>query len=108
MTIRSVLTHIVSQLFGLAMALVGCGLLFLEYHDGAEHAHTTHVIIFTAIFGIGCLIIAPTLVSGAANKLVMIVLDAKKGGLRWTDPPPEPVKPAKEVIAPLPPGAGDV
>jgi hypothetical protein len=106
MTVKSVLSHIAGQVFGFAMALVGCGLLFLEYHDGAAHAHTSHVIIYTAIFGVGCLIIAPALVSGAANKLVMIVVDAKKGGLRWTDPPGD--IPAKPKIEKPPVGAGDV
>ena len=92
--------------FGFAIAVVGGLLLFGEYRNGAEHSHTTHVLVGTAIFGIGCLIIAPSVFGNAAKSLVMIVLDAKKGGMRWTDPPADP--PAKPVIPKPPAGAGDV
>lgn len=108
MTIRSVIDHLATQLFGFVIALVGVVFLYFEYRNGAEHSHTTHVILYTGIFGVGCLIIAPTLISGAANKLVMIVIDAKKGGLRWTDPPATPAKPPTPVVEKPPAGAGDV
>jgi hypothetical protein len=89
------------------MALVGVALFYGEYREGASHAHTTHVVIAFVIFGIGCLIIAPALVGGAANKFITIIVDARKGGLRWTDPP-EDAKPGTPVIAKPPEGAGDV
>lgn len=81
-------------LLGVFLAALGLGLLFLEYKEGPAHAHTTHIFIYVAIFGIGMLIIAPSVITGAANKMVMLVLDAKKGGARWTDPPADP--PAKK------------
>jgi hypothetical protein len=114
MTVRSILSHLVTQLFGFAIALVGIIFLYFEYRGGAEHAHTTHVILYTGIFGVGCLIIAPNLVPRAAGRLVMIVVDARKNGLRWTDKLVDegaaiPVaKPATPVIEKPPAGAGDV
>lgn len=72
---------------GLVIAAAGLGLLFVEYKGGVEHAHTTHIFLYVAIFGVGMLVVSPTLVGGGARSLVMLVLDAKKGGLRWTDPP---------------------
>lgn len=104
--IRDKLKVIAADLFGLILACIGIGLLMLEYKDGAAHAHVSLVFLYVAIFGLGCLIIAPTLITGAAQKLTVLVLDARKGGSRWSDPAAD--KPKEPVIEKPPAGAGDV
>ena len=110
MKLRSLMEHLAGQVFGFALAVLGIALLLAEYADGPSHAHTSHIFAYIAIFGVGCLIVAPVLITGAATKLVMIIVDARKGGLRWSDPPPDspPVAPKPSVIEKPPEGAGDV
>ena len=87
MGLKSFFSKAAVSVFGLMIAIAGLGLLGMEYQGGAEHARTSHIIMYVIIFGLGLLIVSPGIVGGAANKLIVLVMDAKKGGMRWTDPP---------------------
>jgi len=76
---------VLRTIFGLAIAVVAGFFLWLELKDGVAAAHTTHIYIFTAFFGVGLGIVAPELFFGSVKRGILILIDAKAGGLRFTD-----------------------
>lgn len=86
MTIREDLRRVFVTLLGLAIAALFGFFEWLELKNGVQQAHTTHLVLDTVMIAIGFGIIAPDLFFSSAKKVVLVVIDAKKNGLRWSDP----------------------
>jgi hypothetical protein len=100
MTWKNDAGKIIKLIFGLAVALSGGFFLWLEMKDGAQHAHTGHVYLLAAWIAIGCIIIAPSVMVGAAKQLVVLIpFDIKVGGKRKTDPP-DAESPVPAIVVP--------
>jgi hypothetical protein len=82
--------HLLAAVLGLITASLGAVLLVSEVRQGAT-AHSGHIYVFAGMFGLGLLLIAPSLVAGAVKSIVVVVApylpEVKIGGRRKSDPP---------------------
>jgi uncharacterized membrane protein YgaE (UPF0421/DUF939 family) len=94
MTWRDDTKKIVQTLMGLAIAIFFGYLLTEHLHEDKEHFWRSLVFVFMMCVGMG--IFAPGVFFGSMKQMVVIAIDAKKGGDRFTDKLIDEVKESAE------------
>lgn len=84
--LEAIVTSVFTTLLGLLLASFFGFMMFLELKNGMAGVKTSHIVSFTIMIAIGMGMASPELFFGSIKKVVVVVVDARKNGLRWTDP----------------------